>query len=175
VREDTVEDLLQATRVYLELTTPDQFRPGAARPPGLRVRRVADPQPAQYREYYRTVGAAYHWRDRWDWTDAEIARHLARPEITVSVAEETDRFAGWYELRRVPEDGSVEIAYLGLVTAAIGRGLGRELLTSAVETAWALGATRVWLHTCSLDHPHALPNYPARGFAAYRSERYTVD
>ena len=165
---------MQATRIYLELTTPDQFRPGTPGSPELRVQRV-DPQPAQYREYYRTVGAAYHWRDRWDWTDAEIAHHLAQPEITVFVAEDTHRFAGWYELRRVPDDGSVEIAYFGLVSAAIGRGLGRELLTSAVQAAWALGATRVWLHTCSLDHPHALPNYRARGFAAYRTETYTLD
>ena len=29
---------------------------------------------------------------------------------------------------------------------------------------------RVWLHTCSLDHPRALPNYQASGFSIYRTE-----
>jgi ribosomal protein S18 acetylase RimI-like enzyme len=165
---------VQATRVYLELKTPGQFRPTAAPGPELQVRPLTA-RPGQYREFYQTVGAAYHWRDRWNWTDAEIARHLARPEIALFVAERDGRVAGWYELRRVPEDGSVEIAYLGLVPGAIGRGLGKALLAAAVRDAWALGASRVWLHTCSLDHPHALPNYRARGFAAYRTETYEVD
>jgi len=165
---------VQAIRVYLELTTPQQFQPGKPAP-ALRVRHLPAPHPEQYREFYRTVGAAYQWRDRWHWSDAEIARHLERPEISVYAAEESDRLMGWYELRRVPDDGSVEIAYLGLLPQAIGRGLGRALLGSAVDQAWTLGATRVWLHTCSLDHPHALPNYHARGFAAYRTESYEVD
>ena len=82
--------------------------------------------------------------------------------------------AGWYELRRVPEDGSVEIAYFGLMPGAIGRGLGKALLGCAVRDAWAMGATRVWLHTCTLDHPHALPNYLARGFRVYKTESYEV-
>jgi len=32
----------------------------------------------------------------------------------------------------------------------------------------------VWLHTCTLDSPHALPNYKARGFDAVGSERYLI-
>ena len=120
------------------------------------------------------MGAAYHWRDRWDWSDAEIATHLARPEITLHVAECGALLAGWYELQRVPHDGSVEIAYFGLAPDAIGRGLGKHLLSCAVRDAWALGASRVWLHTSSLDHPHALSNYEARGFSVYRTEQYEV-
>jgi GNAT superfamily N-acetyltransferase len=136
------------------------------------VVRVPDPSPALYRFCYRTVGAAYHWRDRWDWSDAQIREHLAGPETTLYVAHRGGEFAGWYELHRV--DGSVEIAYFGLAPGAIGRGLGRHLLSCAVRDAWTLGATRVWLHTCTLDHPHALPNYRARGFVPYRSEQYDV-
>jgi hypothetical protein len=53
--------------------------------------------------------------------------------------------------------------------------LGGSLLTHAVEEAWKLGAGRVWLHTCTLDSPHALPNYRARGFRDFRTERYEAD
>ena len=166
---------MQATRTYLQLTDPDQFRQAFGHFPDLRVTRVEHPSAELYRSCYRTVGEAYHWRDRWNWSDAEIQAHLARPEIILYVAALGGRFAGWYELRRVPEDGSVEIAYLGLAPDAIGRGLGRHLLSCAVRDAWARGATRVWVHTCTLDHPHALPNYEARGFAPYRTETYTVD
>lgn len=53
--------------------------------------------------------------------------------------------------------GNVEIAYFGLLPRFIERGLGGALLTATVERAWAMGARRVWVHTCSLVHPSALP------------------
>lgn len=166
---------VQATRTYLELTHTDQFRPAFGPFPDVRVERVEHPAPELYRDCYRSVGAAYHWRDRWDWTDAEIRSHLAQPEITLHVARRGGALVGWYELRRVPAEDSVEIAYFGLMPSAIGQGLGKHLLSCAVRDAWALRPSRVWLHTCTLDHPHALANYQKRGFASYRSETYTVD
>ena len=62
----------------------------------------------------------------------------------------------------------VEVAYFGLLPRFIGQGLGGHLLTAAVERAWQRGAKRVWLHTCDLDHPAALPHYQARGFRPYK-------
>src|SRR5207249_5531870 len=73
------------------------------------------------------------------------------------------------------EDDSAEIAYFGIVVREFGRGFGKHLLSCAVRDAWALGPRRVWLHTCTLDHPNALPNYLARGFTPYRTETYEVD
>lgn len=166
---------MRVTRTYLELTSPERFRPAFGAFPDVTVGRVADPTPALYRHCYRTVGEAWRWRDRWDWTDEEIARHLARPEIDLYLAQRGADLLGWYELRRVPDDGSVEIAYFGLFPRAIGRGLGKHLLSHAVRDAWAAGARRVWLHTCTLDHPAAVPNYVARGFAPYFTEDYEVD
>ena len=171
---------MQATRTYLQLTTPDQFKSAFGDFPGVTIVRPPHPQPALYRMCYRTVGEAFHWRDRWDWTDAEIAAHLADSNILIYVATRMDgkagpRLAGWYELRRVPEEDSVEIAYFGIVPQEFGRGFGKHLLSQAVRDAWALGPRRVWLHTCTLDHPNALPNYIARGFTPYRTETYEVD
>jgi len=167
--------VVRVTRTYLELASPAAFRPAFGAFPDVTVERVSDPTPALYRHCYRTVGAAWQWHDRWDWTDDEIARHLARPEITLHLARRSGDLLGWYELRRVPEDDSVEIAYFGLFPAAIGQGLGRHLLSCAVRDSWAAGARRVWLHTCTLDHPAAVPNYVARGFAPYFTEDYEVD
>ena len=166
---------MQATRTYLELQSPAQFRAAFHAFPGLVVELVQRPTPGLYRECYRRVGEAYLWRDRWDWTDTEIEAHLAQPEITLHVARREGALAGWYELRRVPEDRSVEIAYFGLAPDAIGQGLGKHLLSCAVRDAWALGPKRVWLHTCTLDHPHALPNYQKRGFVPYKTETYEVN
>src|SRR5437867_6833941 len=161
---------MEATRTYLELSRESQFRPGFGASPDLVIERVERPTPELYRRCYRTVGEAFHWRDRWDWTDAQIRAHLADPAIALYVAVRIGRggeaLVGWYELRTVAEDRSVEIAYFGLVPAELGRGLGKHLLSCAVRDAWALrpAPARVWLHTCTLDHPNALPNYAARGF-----------
>jgi GNAT superfamily N-acetyltransferase len=165
---------MQATRTYLQLSAPGEFRPAFAAFPEVTLTREADPSPDLYRECYRTVGEAYHWRDRWEWSDAEIRRHLSDPAISLHVARSDGRLAGWYELRRLAEDDSIEIAYFGVVGDQIGRGFGKHLLSCAVRDAWALGPKRVWLHTCTLDHPHALPNYLARGFTVYKTEIYEV-
>ena len=171
---------MQVERTYLELKNPTQFKGGFGSFPDVAIGRAPNPQPELYRMCYQTVGEAFHWRDRWDWTDAEIATHLADPAIQLFVAmrrngKHAASLAGWYELRRVAEDDSVEIAYFGIVATEFGRGFGKHLLSSAVRDAWALGPRRVWLHTCTLDHPNALPNYLARGFTPYRKETYEVD
>ncbi len=166
---------MRVTRTYLQLDAPGQFRAAFGAFPDVVVEHKLHPAPALYRHCYRTVGAQYHWRDRWDWTDEEIRAHLADPGITLHVATRAGALAGYYELRRVADDASVEVAYFGLAPGEVGRGLGKHLLSCAVRDAWALQPARVWLHTCTLDHPNALPNYVARGFVPYKTEEYDVD
>jgi GNAT superfamily N-acetyltransferase len=166
---------MEAKRTYLELTAPAQFKAALGDFPAVTLVHVPNPPPKLYRHCYRTVGEAFHWRDRWDWSDDEITLHLVDPNIRLYVATRDANLAGWYELRRVPDDDSVEIAYFGIVAAEFGRGFGKHLLSCAVRDAWALHPRRVWLHTCTLDHPNALPNYVARGFTPYRTEVYEVD
>ena len=173
---------MQATRTYLELKDRGQFKEAFGSFPDVSIVRAAKPLPELYRHCYRTVGEAFHWRDRWDWTDEQIASHLGDPAIRLYIAARlistgNGRLAGWYELRRVPEDDSEEIAYFGIVAAEFGRGLGKHLLSCAVRDAWSSPPPprRVWLHTCTLDHPNALPNYLARGFTPYKTETYEVN
>lgn len=171
---------MEVQRTYLELRDRAQFQAAFGDFPDISITRAKRPLPDVYRQCYRVVGKAFHWRDRWDWTDEEITKHLADPAIQLFVAtrsagnKQAD-LAGWYELRRVADDDSVEIAYFGIVASEFGRGFGKHLLSSAVRDAWALRPKRVWLHTCTLDHPNALPNYVARGFTPYRTETYEVD
>jgi GNAT superfamily N-acetyltransferase len=157
-------------RTYLELRDPAQFRPGSPLPPTARVVERRSCSPAEYRRLYAAVGGPWHWRDRLAWDDATLAAHLASPDIAVFELLVDGDSAGYFELRRSGA-GEVEIAYFGLVPGFIGRGLGGALLTEAVREAWRFGGARVWLHTCTLDSPHALPNYKARGFTPYRVEQ----
>jgi GNAT superfamily N-acetyltransferase len=133
------------------------------------VRHGSD-QLADYRRLYGAVGAHWHWRDRLAWSDDVLRAHLASPAVAVFELLAAGKSAGFFELRR--RESEVEIAYFGLLPEFIGRGLGGALLTVAVDEAWRFGARRVWLHTCTLDSPHALPNYLSRGFVPFRVERY---
>lgn len=162
-------------RTYLEMDSPGQLTGRAPLPPGYIVRHEAC-DPALYRELYEGVGSDYHWRDRRAWTDEQLRAHLEDASIGIWVLRDGPAPRGFFELAR-HADGSVEIAYFGLMPIGIGKGLGRALLTSAIAEAWSLKPepSRVWLHTCTLDHPAALPNYLARGFRVARTERYTVD
>jgi len=123
---------------------------------------------------YREVGEAYHWLDRWTWSAEEWQAWVARPGYGLWILSYDGELAGFFELRW-DESGACEIELFGLVRKFHGRGFGKHLLTAAAEIAWAIGATRVWLHTCTLDDEAALPNYLARGFTPYRTETYTAE
>jgi ribosomal protein S18 acetylase RimI-like enzyme len=162
------------TRTYLEMTAPADHRPAAPAPPDVRVLRAVECPVSFYRYLYGEVGRAYHWRDRLSWTDDQLRELLADASVSVWVMYGEGTPLGFFELR-AHDDGSVEIAYFGLLPEFVGQGLGKLMLSAAVEQAWSSGARRVWLHTCTLDSPAALPNYVARGFRAFREERYEVE
>jgi GNAT superfamily N-acetyltransferase len=161
-------------RTYLQLLQPGDLRPGRE-PAGAFTLLLERPcSVALYRRLYAEVGSACHWHDRDAWTDEELSTYLARDCVEVWILRQNGNRLGYVELLS-GADGAVEIAYFGLVPSAQGKGFGGRLLTLGVQRAWAIGATRVWLHTCTLDGPAALPNYIARGFAAYDRETYEID
>ena len=165
---------VSATRTYLQQLDPAELRPPARSPAGARVEPVHDCPPAFFRWLYATVGGPWHWFERREWSDETIRQHLGQPTVYLRVLYADGAPAGYYELNHHP-DGSVEVAHIGLVPDRIGRGLGGFLVSEAVRDAWAVGATRVWLHTCTLDGEAALPNYLRRGFVAYKTEAYEVE
>jgi GNAT superfamily N-acetyltransferase len=168
----------EVTRTYLQMTSPGELvvatDPAQAGVPS-RVERVLECPPSFYRYLYKQVGERYHWFDRRDWSDEQIRGHLGGPGLSLWLLTVGGAPAGYFELQSSgSDDGSVEVAYFGLLPEFIGRGLGKHLLSVAAREAWKGGATRVWLHTCTLDDKAALPNYVARGFRPYRNEVYTV-
>jgi len=165
--------VVEVVRTHLELTGPTVDSPLPPPVSGLELIHPATCGPALYRELYQRVGEGYHWTDRLDWTDAQIEQHLAREGVSVGLLRVHGEPAGWFELVR-HGDGSNEIAYFGLLADHHGRGLGRYLLEAAIASARDAGAARIWLHTCTLDSPAALPNYLARGFLPFRTERYRI-
>jgi ribosomal protein S18 acetylase RimI-like enzyme len=154
-------------RTYLEMTSPGDLTPAPTPLPEPRVERIAECPVSFFRFLYAEVGRQYHWTDRHAWSDARIRSHVADPAVSLWLLSWRGAPAGYFELMRHGDD-SIEIAYFGLLPEFTGRGWGRYLLTRAVEAAWAQAPRRVWLHTCTLDHPAALAAYRRAGFAPCR-------
>jgi ribosomal protein S18 acetylase RimI-like enzyme len=161
------------TRTYLEMRSPADLRPAPTPDPEPRIERIEECPVSFFRYLYREVGRAFQWTDRLGWSDATVRQYLETPGVDLWLMSWHAAPAGYFELRE-HDDHSVEIAYFGLLPEFIGRGWGKYLLTRAVQGAWAAGAGRVWLHTCTLDHPAALPNYLSRGFLRLREEVYEL-
>lgn len=160
---------VDVTRHFLDITEPGGLSGKRCANTGVRMGRVEPPVPTLNRFFYTAVGGDYYWLDRRPWTLAQWSRHLATPGLETWVLTDDGVPAGYFELERLPDD-VVEIKYFGLLAEFTGRGLGAHMLTEAVERAFAVGASRVILDTCSLDHPGALAHYQARGFRVYNVE-----
>ena len=161
-------------RTHLELRRAAELRPGRmpVEPVELVLRRPIST--VEYLELYALVGELWLWRDRLVWNHDDLERYLASPDVHVWTAHVHGATAGYFELRQHP-DRSVEVMYFGLAPPFMGRGLGGWLLTRAAEEAFALGAPRIVLNTCTLDAPQALPNYLARGFTIVSEDQYLLD
>lgn len=165
--------VVDVVRTYLELRSPSQLRASTVDDPSVQYVWRGDISTEHYRRLYKSVGDKWYWHDRNAWSEDRLASYLASPNITVWELLAANESAGFFELAK-HDDGSVEIAYFGLAGPFIGRGLGKAMLTRAAQEAWSLAPARVWLHTCTLDSPHALPNYLARGFEKTRTENLRV-
>ncbi len=153
---------------YLEMTDPGMLTPATRSVEGLSVVQAQIPLPPLNRFLYTAVGADWDRIDRSVWTDDQWEAWVDRPQLATWVAYLRGTPTGYFELEMQPGK-SVEIAYFGLLPRFIGQGIGGILLTRAIECAWEMGAERVWVHTCSLDHPQALNNYLARGLQVFNT------
>jgi GNAT superfamily N-acetyltransferase len=159
------------TVTYLEINSPEALRPKRSADPRFWVREASVKQWEYNRFLYLLVGRDWSWTDKRNWSDLQWRNYAEADALRTFVAYYDGSVAGYFEMRPDGVKG-VEIAIFGLTPRFVGRGYGGALLTHAIEEAWRMGAARVWLHTCSLDHPTALVNYQARGMQVYKVETF---
>lgn len=136
---------------------------------------VEPADPSLNQQLYRDVGSAWQWTDRLSWDGPKWSEYVTRNSLSTWIGYWKGKRAGYFELES-QNQGDVEIVYFGLLPEFIGMGLGGILLTAAVQYAWREpNTTRVWLHTCSNDHKHALANYLKRGFQLFKTEFENTD
>jgi GNAT superfamily N-acetyltransferase len=119
--------------------------------------------PDRYRALFRRVGARWLWFSRLAMSDADL---LARAGEVHEIKDAGGQSVGMLELD-FRTDGLCRILFLGLVPELAGQGHGRWLFAETLNRAWAPGIEQVTVHTCSLDHPAALPSYLRAGFVAH--------
>jgi GNAT superfamily N-acetyltransferase len=163
----------KVTIYYLEMLDQAALRASTRSHPDATITRAEIPNPEFNRFLYSAVGGEWHWHERLSWNYSRWMQWLDRPQQETWVAYVRGTPAGYVELELQPT-GNVEIAYFGLLPHFIGHGLGGQLLTFGIQRGWDMGANRVWVHTCSLDHPSALRNYQARGLRVYNEEEKWV-
>lgn len=152
---------------YLEMNA--RPAPAADSDGGRTVRHVEKPDLEAYRDLYRRIGTDWLWFSRAVMSDAELSALLARPSTEIHFLEQDGVPIGLAELHR-GEGGpaNVEIAMFGVVPEATGTGAARQLMNAALAIAWDGDTERVWLHTCSFDHPAALRFYRRSGFTPFK-------
>ena len=124
--------------------------------------------------FYKQVGKKHRWIDRLSWTDEKWINFISNKNLETYVISEFEDLIGFFELLYNPNLNETEISYFGLLEEYIGKGIGGYALSEAIKKAFEKNIKRVWLHTCTLDHPNALKNYIARGMRVFRKENINI-
>ena len=124
--------------------------------------------------FYKQVGKKHRWIDRLSWSDGKWMNYISNKNLETYIISESDELAGFFELLYNPELKETEISYFGLLEEYIGKGIGGYALSVAIKKSFEKNIRRVWLHTCTLDHPNALKNYIARGMTVFRKENINI-
>src|SRR5882672_9889753 len=131
------------------------------------LRRAHSPTAGWYRQIFLRIGQDWLWFSRLQLSDADLCSIIHDPCVEVYALQDGPTEVGLLELDfRTPH--MCEIKFFGLIVPMIGRGAGRWLIDRAIEIAWAKPIVRLWVHTCTHDHPSAIPFYLRSGFRPFQ-------
>ena len=142
---------------------------------GYRLQRAVRPELAWYRDLFARVGSDWLWSSRLELSDDELRGISNDPGVEVYTAQSGSEDIGLLELD-FRETGICELSFCsGLLQSHVGKGAGRWLMNRAVEIVWSRPINRFWVHTCTDDHPAAMPFYILSGFRPFRQQVEIAD
>jgi GNAT superfamily N-acetyltransferase len=133
----------------------------------FRVRLVEQPPLGWFRDLYRRIGENWLWFSHLVMPEADLAALIAAPTTRILAVASGDSDVGLAEIDFTVA-GDAEIVTFGVVPEAMGSGAAQALMTATLAAAFRPGVRRVWLHTCTFDHPGAVRFYRRAGFSAYK-------
>ncbi len=149
----------------LEMRAKPEISP-AVWPEQISLQRFAARDTALFRQIFRSIGEDLMWFSRLIMPEDRLAAILSNPAIESYALVDKGKPVGLLELNFETET-ECELAFFGLTSETIGKGLGRLLMNEAISRAWAKPISRFWVHTCHYDHPRALGFYKSSGFRPY--------
>ncbi len=159
---------LGAIVTYLEMAVPPPCYAQPPQPaPGYSIRLVHTPDVNWYRDLFLRIGEPWLWFSRLRFDDEQLAAKIHNPKVDIFVLSHADTDVGLFEIDR-DEWPEVELTFFGIAPGHIGKGAGRYLMHHGIREAFRDNPSRFKLHTCTLDHPAALPFYRKAGFKAYK-------
>lgn len=166
----TPVDPRQIATIVTHLEMPERPKLAPMPPSALRLVRWKAPELEKYRALFRRVGEEWMWFSRLVMADAVVEAIIHDPAVEIyAVCDPRGTEVGLLELD-FREPGNCELSFFGLVTALTGRGNGKWLMAQAIALGWRPGVSRLWVHTCTLDHPAALGFYQRAGFKPFLRE-----
>ena len=120
--------------------------------------------------FYKQIGSDHFWRDRLVWSDKEWIKYVSNKNLETHILKKGNDLVGYYEQEYHPTSNEVELINLGILKEYRGLKLGSILVNHAKASASRKNPTRMWVHTCSLDHKYALQNYKSKGFEIFKEE-----
>lgn len=150
----------------LEMTAkpPPRPDPAASR---LVFERMRGEDPRRFRALFEGIGRDIMWFSRLVMPEDKLLAILGNADVECFAAVLDGADIGLLELDFREKD-ECELSFFGLKPGAIGKGTGRALMNEALERAWAKPIKRLWVHTCTFDHPAALGFYQRSGFKPYQ-------
>ena len=124
--------------------------------------------------FYKNIGKSHRWVDRLIWSESQWLDYVSNHKVRTYVFKHEENFAGFFELIFHLENKEVELAYFGLLKEYQNKKLGSYLLSEAIKISFIGKISRVWVHTCSLDHKNALNNYISRGMKIFKTETINI-
>jgi ribosomal protein S18 acetylase RimI-like enzyme len=158
-------------RFYLHLLSRSDLIKSDCKEKNLEVSLEKKPTTDLCKFFYKEVGRDFFWRDRLKWSDQDWFEYINSNFFKLYILKHNNTLAGYYELLYDPKNFSMEISYFGIFKEFYGKRIGGYLLTDAILTSFNQKINKVWVHTCTLDHPNALKNYLARGMKVFKTEK----
>ena len=160
----------QIKRNYLEINSINELVIANKPFNNLYVEKIDPPDFQLNKFFYKQIGKNHKWLDRLTWKDQNWIEYLITKGVSTYILKKDNELAGYFEQVFFDKKLDCEIAYFGILEEYIGKKLGGYFLCEAIKKSFEIGSKRVWVHTCSLDHKHALKNYLARGMKIFKNE-----
>ena len=166
--------IIKVERNYLEINSLEDLN-YSEKPTKNCTLQFIDPPDFQINKFfYKQIGKYHRWIDRLVWDDQKWINYVENTKVRTYVLQDKENLIGYCEKIFHAENKNCEIAYFGILEEYIGKKIGAYLLSEAIKKSFKTGSKRIWVHTCSLDHKHALENYLSRGMKVFKSENLSL-